>query len=239
MRALEWKQLPTEWINKDVMSELKWVSGKGSVNSSALMIFIALGVYTSAIDDPVMGLLEGEASPTYEELQRFCGLSRALISKGIKKLIALKRIEKTKKGVKIIYKLKDYNLNSFYTHSWGKVPFRYFSKKGVIRGVFNNLNVRNKSTLLSLKIYLMAIKYRSNKNNYATFSYDTIKEFTSMPKSEIKKALQILSHNNLLIIDMVPAKNNEYRQNIYRVYGVGNTTHLATISDDSFEKLVN
>jgi hypothetical protein len=237
MKMLEWKMIPTKWLDKHSMSQLKW-GEEGSANSAALMIFLAISVYASAIDDPVAELSTGESNPTYEELQNFCGLSRALISKGLDKLILLGLIKKEKRGVKNFYIINDYYNGS--SHSpWGKIPFKYFSKNGSIRNVFGNLNVRSKSTLHALKIYLMAIKYRSNQNNYASFSYDTIQEFTSIPKFEIKVALQVLSQNKFLIIDMIPAKNNVYRQNIYRIYGVSDTVHLATIDNDEFKRLTN
>lgn len=238
MRTLEWKRLPVGWVNPESMSDLKWIQGKGSANSAALMIFIALGVYASPVDDPVAELEAGEASPTYEELQKFCGLSRALISKGIGKLVELNRIEKKKKGVRTVYKINGLT-DILKLQKWGKIPFKYFTKKGEVRSVFQNMSVRRKSTLHALKIYLMAIKFRDNNNNYARFSYDKIQEFASIPKFEIKAALQILTENKLLIIDLVPAINNEYRQNVYRVYGVGNTTHLATLPTHEFESLVN
>ena len=231
---LEWKKFPTNWIEPASMSDLKW-GPEGSANSAALMIFLAIAVYASTIDDPVNELSTGEADPTYEEFKAFCGLSRALISKGLKRLVALNLIKKSKRGVKNVYIINDFDdINSY---RWGKIPFKYFSKNGSIRNVFGNLNVRSKSTLHALKIYLMAIKYRNNKNNYANFSYGKIQEFASIPKFEIKAALQVLSQNKLLIIDMVPAVNNVYRQNIYRLYGVSSTIHLATIDSDEFEMI--
>jgi hypothetical protein len=236
LKTLEWKKLPTSWIEPTIMSSLKW-GKEGSENSAALMMFLAIGVYTSPIDDPVNELSTGEASPTYEDLQAFSGLSRALIRRGLKKLIALKLIKQHKKGVRNIYIIS--NIKDGSSYRWGKIPFKYFSKNGSIKNVFGNLNVRSKSTLHALKIYFMAIKFRSSNNNYASFSYDKIKDFASIPKFEIKTALQVLSQNKLLIIDMVPSKNNEYRQNIYRLHGISSSVHLATINDEKFESIGN
>lgn len=227
MNPLEWKKLPTGWINKESFYEFRWIRNEGSTSAAALMIYIALGVYASPIDDPGMGLETGESSPTYDEIRRFCGISRELVNRGIKKLESLGLITKKRKGVKTVYHIT--GLETWSNKKWGKVPYKYFSRKGVMRSVFSEFSIRNKSTLHALKIYLMAIKFRDNKNNYALFSYDKIVEMAGIPKFEIKQALQLLSNNKLLIIDLIEAKYNDYRQNAYRIIGINNTMHLATL----------
>ncbi len=225
----DWRQIPTDWITKAVLNELKWTQTEGSTNAAALMVYIALGAYTAPYDDLIKNLSKGEASPTYNELQKFCGLSRDLISKGIKKLLLLNLIAKKKEGVRTIYTITD-----LYTKPFGKIPYKAFAHKGKLQNVFGGLSVRNKRTLHALKIYFTVIKYRYEKTNYAHISYEKIEAFTGVPRFEIKAALCALTENKLLIIDMVPAQNNEYRQNIYRIRGVESTRHLATMEETEY-----
>ena len=210
----DWRRVPTGWITETALNELRWTQTEGSTNAAALMIYIALGVYTAPYDDLIKNLSIGEASPTYNELQKFCGLSRDLINKGIKKLLFLNRIEKRKEGVRTIYTITDLQGIPF-----GKIPYKFFAHKGKLQNVFGGLSVRNKKTLHALKIYFMAIKFRNGKVNYARFSYEKIEAFSGIPRFEIKAALCALTENKLLIIDMVPSKNNDYRQNIYHRSG--------------------
>lgn len=238
MKILEWKRMPIGWANEEILNEMKWTLGNGSTHSSTIMVYIALCVYASAIDDPALSLLEGDASPTYNDIKGFTGLSRAMISKAIKKLVEMKRISKKNVGVKTVYSIVGVQ-NNVHQQRWGKIPYKFYSKKGKLRCIFCGLSVRNKSTLYALKIFLMAIKFRDNKNNYAKFSYDKIVEFAGIPKLMIKEALQVLQQNKLVIIDIIKADNNDFRQNIYRVNGVSNTLHLGTLPEGEFESLTN
>lgn len=236
MKILEWKRMPTGWIDHDTLHTLRW-NNDGSTNSAALMLYIALCIHASPYDDPVQALKTGEASPTYIELMRFCGLSRAKVSDGLKLLVAINRISKRRNGVNTVYAIK--GLEEQSNCRWGKVPFKSLSRKGVLSPLFDKMSIRNKGTLHALKIFLMAVKFRDNQTNYAQFSYDKIEEFAGIPKFEIKKALSALSENNLLVIDSIRSQSNEYRKNIYRVAGVNNTRHLGTMSDENFSYLTD
>ena len=234
MSVLKWKKIPTGWINETSLGELKWARGEGSTNSAALMVYICLGTYASVNDDPVAGVMAGQAKPTYQEIKNFCGISRDLINRGLRKLEDMGLIEVKRNGVGVIYTILGLgNANK----RWGKIPHAYFSRKGEMRNVFGGLNVRSKETLHALKIYLMAIKYRDSVNNYARFSYDKIESFAGIHRPHIKPALCLLTENKLLMIDMVKAKESRYRHNLYRIIGVSGTTHLATLPDEHFDEL--
>ena len=234
MQPIQWKMLPTGLVTPELMKSLTWAQADRSSNAAALMMYVGLAVYAAPTDEFLSGLKTGEAKPTYEQLKIFSGLSRDLINRGIQKLIELEMISKRKNGVGTIYVLNSYN-SSLYR--WGKIPHKYFSRKNEIRPVFHNMSVRNKVTLHALKIYLMLIKFRDDRKNYASISYDKLIVQTGVRREDVKRALMVLSENRLIIIDTVRSDYSDHRHNIYRICGVHNTRHLANLPDDDFDDL--
>lgn len=232
MATLEFKRIPMDWVNEEVMRSLTWKRGEGSINSSALMLYVALCAHASLHDNLSLGLKDGEACPRYEELQRFCDISRDQISKGLDKLVSLGVIKRKKVGVRTKYSIVHITDLKQGKLRFGKIPYKAYSINGEFKCVFQGLDVRKKVTLHALKLFYAIIKFRNNTTNYASISYEKLSAFTGIPTKDIKGALQVLYSNKLVVVDLVKSIDKDYRHNIYRVVGIRPKTHLATLSED-------
>jgi hypothetical protein len=89
-----WRAIPVDPIIS-MMPVLKWSTGRGLTGSrtaAALILYVTLIFVAErqTIGDILVGY---RSSPTHDELEKLTGLSRALISGGLKLLIELELIE--------------------------------------------------------------------------------------------------------------------------------------------------
>lgn len=230
----EWKKLPTRLVTAGHLDGLTWRGeGEGATNASALMLYMAIGFYAVQKIDEAQGLLPGEAAVTYEQLQDFTGLSRELISRGLRKLEERGLIETQARGRRNIYVIKYFDDNI-----WMKIPCRYLSKgRHQVKPFFANLSVRNQYTLYAMKLYFVIMERRNTKTNHAAISYEKLEKYSGIPRNRIKMTISTLVSNELIFCDLIKGKAAENRHNIYRVRGIGNYQHLGTLSDENIDEL--
>lgn len=231
--SYEWKRLPTRLVTTELLSALRWQGdGVGATHSAALMIYFAIGFYAVQRFDVSSGLFAGEASVTYEKIQSFTGLSRELVSRGLRQLEALQLIHVRLEGRRSVYRILHFD-----DRIWMKIPCRYFSRFGKVESAFSNMSVRSQYTFYAIKIYFVIMERRNTKTNHTALSYPKLETYSGVPRMRIKKAISTLVAQNLIFCDMEKHHLADYRHNIYRVRGIRDYVHRGTLSDEDLEEL--
>ena len=233
MAKLEWVRIPTNWIRFNEILP-KFSQRNLGQSTSALILYITLCLFkndetTDAFDEI------GYVRMTYTEIEILTGLSRSLISRGLKFLVSNNLITISRVGVCNLYHISDYTKKS----GWGKLPKAHLlngSKKNGIR-IFHLFKLKNVTELNALKIYLLIIAEIRNETNSAQMSYSKIVKITGVGKNSIRKALSFLINLSLIQIDnphiiddlsAFPVNSTVFERdsigstqsNIYRVSGI-------------------
>lgn len=231
----EWKRLPTRLVTSGLLRELRWQGdGIGASNTAGLMLYMAIGFYAVQRVDVATGLHPGEASATYEQLQEFTGLSRELVSRGLRKLEEWGLIRTRQRGRRSIYVIQDFD-----DRIWMKIPCRYFYGRRQVKSPLADLSVRNQHTFYAMKLYFVIMERRNTKTNHTALSYPRLEHYSGVPRMRIKKAISTLVTHNLIFCDMAKHYLSDYRHNIYRVRGIGDYVHRGTLPDERLDELMH
>lgn len=194
IKPSQWHRVPSEAV-KAALPKLSWSTADGAkpaAETAALMLFVALNfMATSWTDeqDQFHALAEG----TYVDLGEATGLSRALISAGLQRLVVLDLIAPEGSHQKRRYKIKWPQEHRFF-----KLPCQAIVTGNVI-GPFKCFTMRSKHELHAMKLYLYLASIRGNHTFYSMASYETIFERTRIPERDIRKAISLLIGVGLLV----------------------------------------
>jgi hypothetical protein len=217
MAMRKWVRLPSNWIRRKELRELRWErDGRGSDNTAALMTLIAIAHHANAKD--------GITRLTYDALCSMTGLSRAKLSNGLDVLERIKVVERTPEG-RSSYKLSNFNLNG----GWAMLPAKSMYSSGKIIA-FNDFHLRNATELNALKLFFLFVSQRGTDTNMANIGYDKIEDYTAIDRSKIKAAISRLAVIPLVYVEQIPSKRNELGfANAYRIVGLNPYKHMGTM----------
>lgn len=176
-----WEKIPSKLLE----SKLLFVGEQGSklsVEISALLLYATFHF----VDEGNNGVVV----VTYDDIQNMTELSRSLISWGIKRLVDLELVIKTKKRSQ--YKL----VGKEESGGWFKLPCKAIFHDGKITP-FQLFTLRTKAELFALKIYFYIAMYRNNNELFSMVSYDKLTE-KKIPRNAIRTALSLLLVKGLL-----------------------------------------
>ena len=189
-----------------------------AAETAALMLFVALNFMASTWTDEE-GRFVAVAEGSYVDLGEATGLSRKLISAGLRRLVELELITRDGSHQKRRYKVAWPEEHRFF-----KLPCQAILDGKAI-APFRHFKLRSKHELHAMKLYLYFAAIRVNDNLFSMASYETIHEKIGIPERDVRKAVSFLinsdllasvdrSHNNLL------SKNepNKYYLTGYRVF---------------------
>jgi len=217
MRFLDWVKLPTRWIREGEVGlrRLRWTAGQGADNVAALIALIVIAHHA----DPQFGT----ARLTYDHLNKLTHLSRAKISGGLKVLTTMGLIKSRATGHSP-FELADFDPRQ----GWAKLPCRrLYTSDGLV--AFSAMTLRKPAELRALKLYLLFVAMRDNKDNLAHITYERIEAYTGVPGLAIKRALNVLAVDGLVHIEHVPSAESQYGiANAYRIAGIDDRRHLGT-----------
>lgn len=209
-----WVKLPTGWIEDGGLKNFKWKQGEGSANVAALML---LAVIAHHADDD-----HGVAQLTYDWFQFATGLSRSKVSEGLRSLMERNLIGRL--NAQSAYQIADFDPSQ----GWGKLPARGLYQKDRIPA-FHEFRLRRVTELDALKLFYGVVARRDNETNLARMNYETIENYTGVPRNRIKSALSLLAVNNLVHVEHVPSWTSEYGvSNAYRLAHLETNLHLGT-----------
>ncbi|WP_316184785.1 hypothetical protein [Bradyrhizobium sp. SZCCHNRI1003] len=171
-----------------MLPRLKWQtsgSARPSADAAALMLYVALN-FTAEVETDDQGKRLGRASVSYAELEHITGLSRALISTGLKRLVEFGLIASTGSDQKRGYVIP------WASNRWFKLPCRAILSDGKIRP-FQQLSLRGKRELHALKLYLYLASIRDNRLPFSMASHEKIHKRLGIPEGEIRRAHSLLT----------------------------------------------
>lgn len=209
-----WVRLPAPWVQGYGLRRLKWVPGQGADNTAALMVLIVLAHHVEQ-DTNVSKII-------YDDLCGATGLSRPKVAAGIQVLIREGLIESNVEG-RSTYRLTGYEDGV----KWGKLPARSMYS-GKIVNAFRDFTLRNQSELNAMKLFILFVIRRNNKENIVQISYDKILEYTEIPKHRIRSAITLLGSIGLLHLERTLSKDGDGAMfNAYRIPHIDPFNHPA------------
>jgi hypothetical protein len=216
LRKDRFSPLPRHWLGKTghspwqlakaaqppYITDLSWQPTTGEV-TAALKIYITL---IAMVDDEKQTRNVGAncLRTTYEELQLYLKLSRALIREGLKLLEATDAIARL--GYKpLVYRVK--GLDQKNKEEWRghvKLPkghlfgMRRYSSANPI--MLADYPTRGMAAMNGLVIYLLLLSVVQRNNNVALISYDRVYERTGIRSKNLRKALDLLINHDLITV---------------------------------------
>lgn len=190
-----WVRMPSNWIHKGGLRELRWTRS-GEVSNAhkiaALQLYIAISMTCEGME------IDGEdsyaSSATYNKLQMMTGLSRASVAGGLSLLEKMNVIVVVREGRKNYYIPANFNGIS----GWCKVPYRRLvNDEGQITA-FHAFKLRRIAELYAMKLYMYLCYARQNTMSYTAVSFEKITVATGIPEKAIPKAYTMLVGTGLL-----------------------------------------
>lgn len=194
IKPSQWHRLPSETV-KAALPQMSWSTADGAkpaAETAALMLFVALNFMATTWSDE-QNQFHALAEGTYVDLGEATGLSRALISAGLQRLVALDLIAPEGSHQK-----RRYKINWPQEHRFFKLPCQAIVSGNVIRP-FKHFTLRSKHELHAMKLYLYFASIRGNHIFYSMASYETIFDRTRIPERDIRKAISLLIGVGLLV----------------------------------------
>lgn len=181
-----WAPLPAFYIRFDGLKELNDRQPATDIAAMKIYILLAVKIRTHGTGNSI--------SLTYDDFSEMAGLSRTLISRGLRRLLAFKLI--TISGGK----KKSYNLTLHNNYrGWTKIPLTgLVDRKGNIT-IFASFRNRYDYELNALRIYLYLLFARSNNDTFTEVSYAMIYRRLGISYSKIDNALHFLKTCGLLL----------------------------------------
>jgi hypothetical protein len=124
--------------------------------------------------------------------------------------------------VQSAYRIADFNP----ARGWGKLPARGLYRQDAIPA-FHEFRLRRATELDALKLYYGVVARRDDDTNLARMNYETIEDYTAVPRNRIKSALSLLAVNNLVHVEHVPSWTSDYGvSNAYRLAHLETNRHM-------------
>lgn len=129
---------------------------------------------------------------TYDEISEACKLSRALIARGIRKLVNSLQLDKIGSTKKVVYNC------GFHYSGWFKLPCRPLLAMDNKVSSFLLLGNRDRMERDALKLYLYLLSVRSNQSVVTAVSHAAITNATGMASKDLEIAEVFLVKIGLL-----------------------------------------
>ncbi|EHZ2746147.1 hypothetical protein K5N70_003766 [Vibrio vulnificus] len=194
MTLMLWSKMPSRWISEGKMREHFSSGNKVSDDIAALKVFIVLCFFAKQVnrDNGYRSTDVFEAKATYDQLTEMCSLSRALVSRGLKKLKLVGLLKST--GVRN----KTYTFEGGAYKGWCKLPKRAIVKNEEKIPSLAAIHNRYTHERNALKLFLYLLASRSNRNTFVDLCRGTIAKQTGIPLDEIDGALGFLRSISLV-----------------------------------------
>lgn len=238
MTLMLWSKMPSKWISDGRMREHFSKGNQVSDDIAALKVFIVLCFFAKQVNRSGGGSVNDvfEASATYDQLTEMCSLSRALVSRGLKKLERVGLLKSS--GVRS----KTYTFDGGAYRGWCKLPKRAVVKNEEQIPAMAAFQNRYSHERNALKLFLYLLASRSNSKRYVDLCRGTIAKQTGIPLDEIDGALGFL--RSISLVSKVEDKGflansirRERDERLHRYWVVGseslNYKTYSVESDDS------
>lgn len=217
MNPYEWVQLPTELIKRDRVLH-RFAPADLGRSVAALKLYLVIAGHVAhprwgKDDDHHLGL-------SYTQLCDWASVSRSMIGPSLAKLPDLVSVRRGKGQSTNRYGLVGFPLPQGV--GWAKLPIAHLLKSG---NTMATLSARSRIDLAALKLYILLVTFRDNKSGLSRLSYERIRDYSGIGRSDITKAISCLVGLDLIAVrsgrdgflqDPLSAQGH----NIYRVHGL-------------------
>lgn len=190
-------QLPIWWIKNGLLHNVFRADDIGG-GIAAMKCLLALSVN--------IDFYSRTAQISLTDLEDLTGLSRPMITKGLKKLEENNIVRIDREPFINIYELTIQNNDS----QWAKTPVD--SVKNHLRTISN----RGMAPFVALKIYILLLSYRYRANTAVKLSHGTMRDRTGVQTNQIRFGLDVLYCSRL--IHLIPQE--EKTANVYEIIGL-------------------
>ena len=218
IRRSFWRKVPSNPIAQ-ALPKLLWKRTDGlsaAGGTAALMIYVALIFLSEDLPSEEGDIPQQLASATYDQIAKATGISRLLISEGIKRLSQLDLIESIGSNQKRQYKIK------WDQNRWFKLPCQAIVASDVIRP-FIGFTMRSKYELYAMKLYLYLALRRDNRNEFSMASYENLHDNLHISERDIRKAISLLITTGLFRSVDRERMHNEHANGPNKYYLAGST----------------
>lgn len=198
----EWRPFPTWWVRRHRLKELSAGQATTGENVATLKVFLALAVATDE---------DGIAGVSYTRLADLTGLSRPMVSIGVKRLRELGIVAVDTSQYVNRYEL----VQPASERHWMKIPIEVVQKH--LREIPNS----TQAALAALKIYLVLLTVRQRKSPEAPISHKALQKYTAVRPGLIAKGMSILIACGFVRFTNSPPRFNPagYRVNNHHLFG--------------------
>ncbi|MGN2615427.1 hypothetical protein [Aliivibrio fischeri] len=225
MTLMLWSKMPSKWISEGKLQK-HFSSGKEVSNDiAALKLFIILCLLAKQVNRSSGRVIDDvcEVRATYDQLTEMCSLSRALVSRGLKKLHSIGLISSA--GVRS----KTYTIYGGAYRGWCKLPKRAIVKNEEKVPAMEAFHNRYSHERDALKCFLYLLASRSNSKTYVDLSRGTISKQTGIPLDAIDGAIGFLHSISLIskVEDkgyLVRSIQREQSERLHRYWVVGSSS---------------
>lgn len=175
-----WGGFPSWWIRQKRLKQLGGGVATTGQSIAALKVYLALAVCA----DEVLS----DVQPTVRGLEDLTGLSRPMVSAGVRALEALGVLSVDRSGYRSRYSLVQAEGQKHFL----KVP------RELLRARLQELPNGSAVGLAALKIYLTLLTVRQRRSHLAPISHRRLQEYTAVRPSLISKGTSILIEHELV-----------------------------------------
>ncbi len=232
--ASNWARMPNAWLATDGLLFFRGGKERGA-SMAALKVMLAIMVHAENNPLAKAGDNQGSAALTYTELSVLTGLSRGMVSAGIKKLQEgeFVRVEQEGQGGRNRYFLADYGPRDRYV----PLPLDRLWAGGAGSGemkLLHALSSRRHSDFNALKLYILLCGMRDRRTGAAKISYEGIYRRSRIPEARIRAALSVLYDHRLVrrVEEKSPTPDKRNPPNEYYILGLG-VSHSEETDDEA------
>ncbi len=239
--AMAWAKLPSAWVriqdSEEDISEsgelmeglgesgngLRGITWKthGSSGTAALIILLGLAIISNQSQRKGK-LREGNlVLATYTDLENMTGLSRAMISKGLRLLEEVNAIKSERIGNASAYALLGIERDGGYCAAPQSHLLDGADYLKRLRGIRET--IRRPASLFAMKLFILLLAFRDRHSNTTRISYENITKYTAMRREDISLGWQVLAawQMGYLADDTEePLKKGERNHNRYKIRGL-------------------
>lgn len=240
--AMAWAKFPSAWVKitesddleidddfddsrelSDYPAGLRTITWRdhGSSGTAALIVLFGLAIISNLSQRGGRKRQGNLVSATYTELENITGLSRAMISRGLRILEEVKAINTEKDGNRSVYALQGIDEDG----KWCAIPQDHLLEGSDylkrLQGIRET--IRRPASLYAMKMYVLLLAFRDRRRNTTRISYNSISRYTGLRRDGISLGWQILASWQLgyLADDAEdPLRKGERRHNRYKIRGL-------------------
>ena len=199
-----WGSFPSWWVrDNSVLPKMTATATKTGQHIAGLKVYLAMAAFAD--------YETGIAVLSVTQLQEITGLSRPMVTKGIRELEDFGLLSVDRSGYRSVYQLVE---KAGDTH-WLKVP------ANTIQNKLRNLPNSGATALAALKLYVVLLTVRQRGSHEAQISHTKIQARTSIRPSLIAKGMSHLISHEVARFSNAPSFKDAagHRTNVYYLIG--------------------